>query len=219
AAPATVPPQGTRRRVLVTLHRRESWMHGEGGDGDGCPLDGILAGLAAAVRERPDVSVLFPVHPNPAVRRRVEQHLDGLASVRLVEPMAYLPFVRAMAAADVIVSDSGGVQEEAPSLGVPVLVIRERTERPEGLAPGMNTLVGRDADAVRRALADALDRPRRRPARLPVPNPFGDGRAAERIRDALLGWWRDGALRVAPFVAPPAPHPAPRARRLGGESR
>lgn len=157
--------------LLVTLHRRESF---------GAPLLALCDAVTDFLAASPSAEVLWPVHPNPSVRGVVEDRFASHPRVRLCEPLAYRPFVRAMAEARVILSDSGGVQEEAPSLGKRVLVAREHTERPEALESKQNVLVGRDRARVLRALLEAWDEPPYR-GDLPAPSPFGDGRAAARI--------------------------------------
>ena len=165
-----------RRLVLVTLHRRESF---------GEPLARICSALKQVVREHPDIEILYPVHPNPNVRGPVHSVLQGEPRVRLVEPLGYEDFVCAMRIAHLIVTDSGGVQEEAPSLGTPVLVLRDVTERVEAVEIGAARLVGRDPDDLRAAIGQLLrDEPARR-RMTGHANPYGDGRAAERMVRAV----------------------------------
>jgi UDP-N-acetylglucosamine 2-epimerase (non-hydrolysing) len=161
--------------LLVTLHRRESF---------GEPLLALCGAVADFLAAQPSATVVWPVHPNPAVRGVVESHFATEPRVRLCEPLAYRPFVAAMAVARVILSDSGGVQEEAPSLGKRVLVAREHTERPEALESRQNVLVGRDRAKVFGAILEAWDE-QPYAGRLPAPSPFGDGRAAARIVERL----------------------------------
>lgn len=157
--------------VLVTGHRRESF--GEG-------FRNICRALAA-IASRSGVEILYPVHLNPNVQAPVREMLSGRAGVHLIEPVDYEAFVRLMTRARLILTDSGGVQEEAPSLGKPVLVMREVTERPEAVEAGVARLVGSDPDAIVAAVDAALDAPP--PA---GDNPYGDGRAAGRIVEAVL---------------------------------
>lgn len=165
-----------RRVVLVTAHRRESW-----GDGHAA----VARALAEIARSEPDVLVVFPVHRNPVVREAVLPALDGRANVRVVEPLAYGGLVRLMRRADLILTDSGGIQEEGPSLGKPVLVLRDTTERPEAVLAGTVKLVGTDegtiVDATRTLLHDADAYA----AMANAVNPYGDGRAAERTVAAM----------------------------------
>jgi len=179
-------PWGQRRAVLVTLHRREAW-ESKTEKGEGSVLDGILLGIRRAAERHRDVDFIYPVHLNPKVQQAAHRALGDTANVKLLEPLPYLRFVRVMAQSSAIVSDSGGVQEEAPSLGIPVLVVRKTTERPEGVSCGANQLVGTDPDRIENALSDVLDRyPVHPAAPIPRPNPFGDGRASLRIVQALL---------------------------------
>jgi UDP-N-acetylglucosamine 2-epimerase (non-hydrolysing) len=162
--------------LLVTLHRRESF---------GEPLRALAGAVRDFLERTPDSTALWPVHPNPNVARVAEELLAGVERVRLVEPMGYAGFARALASCRIVLTDSGGIQEEAPSLGKVVLVARETTERPEALEGGRNRLVGRDRETVARALAEAWREP---PyvGSLPAPNPYGDGRAGERIAEILV---------------------------------
>ncbi len=162
--------------VMITAHRRESF--GEG-------FQNICRAIARLAERNPEVRFVYPVHLNPNVREPVNELLGPHASVLLTEPLTYKPFVRLMDAATVVLTDSGGVQEEAPSLGKPVLVMREVTERPEGVEAGTARLVGTDPEAivaeVERLLGDA-DYYRQVAQRR---NPYGEGDAADRIADAL----------------------------------
>ena len=160
-----------KRLILVTGHRRESF-----GDGFGRICE-ALAQLAA----RPDVEIVYPVHLNPQVKGPVEARLTALSNVHLIAPQDYLPFVYLMSRADVILTDSGGVQEEAPSLGKPVLVMRETTERPEAVTAGTVKLVGTDTDLIVREVCHLLDDPAAYAAMSFAHNPYGDGKAAARI--------------------------------------
>jgi len=181
-----------RRLVLVTLHRRESF---------GRPLEGICDALDALVRRHDDVELFFPVHPNPAVRKTVHERLGGRERVALVEPLAYLDFVAAMREAYFIVTDSGGVQEEAPSLGKPVLVLRDATERPEVVEIGAARLVGRRPEDVLAAAEELLTSPLAYQAMTGHKNPYGDGDAARRI-----------AKRVREVLASPSAAPGAKDR-------
>jgi UDP-N-acetylglucosamine 2-epimerase len=184
--------------VLLTLHRREAW-DGTRADGSNV-LVGILAGVRAAALAAPEVCFTYPVHRNPLVSRMAHEHLGGLPNVRLIEPLDYFRFVSLMASSRFVVTDSGGIQEEAPALGVPVLVLRETTERPEALASGWNTLVGTNPDQIAQAISVALATPKASPISIPRPTPFGDGMAASRIRDALLWFHTRTVPRPDDFV-------------------
>jgi UDP-N-acetylglucosamine 2-epimerase (non-hydrolysing) len=179
ARPALPPEQlAGRRLVLVTGHRRESF---------GAGLRNICEALRAVAERHPEVLIVYPVHLNPAVQRPVHEILADHPRIVLTPPLDYLPFVDLMRRAYLILTDSGGLQEEAPSLGIPVLVMRETTERPEAIEAGTAALVGtqRDAiaDAVSHLLGDSAAHARMRAAR----NPFGDGAAAPRIAAHLAG--------------------------------
>jgi len=164
-----------RRIIGVTSHRRENF--GEG-----------MQAIAIAVKSiasRQDVAVIFPVHLNPQVRAVMKAELAGLDNVALLEPLDYPQFARLLDISHLMLTDSGGVQEEAPALGKPVLVMRETTERPEGIAAGTARLVGTDADRIVRETNRLLDDPAAYAAMAQAHNPFGDGHAAERIADLL----------------------------------
>lgn len=169
-----VRPDG-RRTVLVTLHRRES--QGE--------RQRHLARVVRRLADRDDVHVLFPVHRSPAVREAVLPELDGHPHVTLSAPLGYPQFIAALASADLVLTDSGGVQEEAPAFGVPVLVLRETTERPEGVDAGCALLCGTDPEVVLRHATRVLDDAALHARMAAAPNPYGDGHAARRIADRL----------------------------------
>jgi len=166
-----------KRLIGVTSHRRENFGGG-------------LEAIAQAIRTlamRPDVALIFPVHPNPNVRAVMDAALAGLPNVALIEPLDYPHFARLLAISEIMLTDSGGVQEEAPALGKPVLVMRETTERPEGVEAGTAKLVGTD---VARIVAEAtvlLDDASAYAAMARAHNPFGDGHSAARIADLLAG--------------------------------
>lgn len=169
----------SKRLVLVTGHRRESF-------GDG--FERICAALRR-IADRPDVEIVYPVHLNPNVKGPVESYLSGLSNVHLIAPQDYLPFVFLMHRASLILTDSGGVQEEAPSLGKPVLVMRDTTERPEAVEAGTVLLVGTDADLIADSVNRLLDDRAAYEAMSFAHNPYGDGAAAGRILDAIHAWW------------------------------
>jgi len=173
--PAKFRPAPGRRLVLVTAHRRENF---------GAPFEQVCRGLRR-VADRPDVELLYPVHPNPNVRSVVERLLTGHPRVRLCEPLDYPDMVAAMRACTLILTDSGGVQEEAPSLGVPVLVLRNETERPEGVAAGAARLVGPHEDRIVAEATRLLDDPAAHRAMASVQNPYGDGTSARAIAAIL----------------------------------
>ena len=166
--------RGHRRRlVLVTAHRRESW---------GAPLDRILAAVATLVARYPDVEVVLPAHPNPAISGQVQARLGGLDRVTVTEPLSYPELIQLLAVSAVVLSDSGGIQEEAPTFGVPILVLREVTERVEGLQAGCAALVGTDEQVIVKTASAVLEDDRRPGG---VANPFGDGHAGRRAEQAV----------------------------------
>lgn len=165
----------SRRLILVTGHRRENF-------GDG--FERICMALAK-IAQRDDVQIVYPVHLNPNVREPVHRHLAGLDNVHLIEPQEYLPFVYLMQNSHIILTDSGGVQEEAPSLGKPVLVMRDTTERPEAVEAGTVRLVGTDANAIVEHLSMLLDDEQLYLRMSEAHNPYGDGNASLRIVEAI----------------------------------
>jgi UDP-N-acetylglucosamine 2-epimerase (non-hydrolysing) len=171
--------KSVKRIVLVTAHRRESF---------GAPFESICLALSDIVARYPDVGLIYPVHPNPNVRRTVGAHLKDKERILLLEPIDYLQFVHLMRLSTLILTDSGGIQEEAPSLKKPVLVLREKTERPEGLRAGVARLVGTDRQRIVLEASRILDSDEEY-SRMVVPeNPYGDGRAAIRIASVLDQW-------------------------------
>ena len=164
-----------KRLILVTTHRRENF-------GDGMAA---IARAIGRIAEREDVAVLFPVHPNPNVVSVMDAILGDRANVARIEPLDYPHFVRALGMADIVLTDSGGVQEEAPALGKPVLVMRETTERPEGIAAGTAKLIGTDEHRIVSEIFALLDDPAAYAAMARAHNPFGDGHAAARIADVI----------------------------------
>lgn len=164
--------------VLVTTHRRESW---------GEPMQRAMAAVRAVAAGQPHVRWILPMHRNPVVREVVEPMLGDLRNVLLLEPLSYHEFCHVMDAADVLLTDSGGVQEEAPRLGKPVLVMRDSTERPEAVTAGTVRLVGTREDAIKGALTELLQRGSMYDEMANAVNPYGDGRAAMRAVAALEG--------------------------------
>ncbi|MGJ8480873.1 non-hydrolyzing UDP-N-acetylglucosamine 2-epimerase [Sphingobium yanoikuyae] len=174
-----------KRIVAVTSHRRENFGGG---------MEAIARSIAD-IAARPDVAVIFPVHPNPNVRPVMDAVLGDLANVAMIEPLDYPHFVRLLDLCHLVLTDSGGVQEEAPSLGKPVLVMRETTERPEGVQAGTAKLVGADRERIVREVLALLDDDAAYQAMARAHNPFGDGKAAERIADIIAG--KAGAAHLA----------------------
>jgi UDP-N-acetylglucosamine 2-epimerase (non-hydrolysing) len=177
--PAEVLAERHRPLVLVTGHRRENF---------GAGFESICRAIAELARLFPETHFVYPVHLNPNVRAPVRRILGANAggNVRLTEPLSYLPFVALMDRATLILTDSGGIQEEAPSLGKPVLVMRDTTERPEAVEAGTARLVGTDQDTIVDEVARLLADPAARARMARAHNPYGDGRAAGRIVDACL---------------------------------
>lgn len=170
-------PLNARRVILVTAHRRESF---------GPPLRALCQAVRQLAERYPgDVQVVFPVHLNPNVQKPVRQELGTRPNIALLDPLDYEPFVHLMKRATLILSDSGGLQEEAPALGVPVLVLRQVTERPEGVAAGAAQVVGTDPEAIVAAAVRLLEDPREHAKMARTRNPYGDGRASQRILEAL----------------------------------
>ncbi|ALH82299.1 non-hydrolyzing UDP-N-acetylglucosamine 2-epimerase [Sphingopyxis macrogoltabida] len=164
-----------KRIIAVTSHRRENF-------GDGMRA---IAEAIAALAARPDVAVVFPVHPNPHVRSAMEPILGNLPNVALIDPLDYPHFVRLLCLSELVLTDSGGLQEEAPSLGKPVLVMRETTERPEGIAAGTARLVGTDRDRIVSEIFSLLDDEGAYAAMARAHNPFGDGTAGTQIAEIV----------------------------------
>jgi UDP-N-acetylglucosamine 2-epimerase (non-hydrolysing) len=173
------------RVLLVTAHRRESW---------GAPMEAIGRAVGRIAGRHPEYLVVFPMHRNPIVREAVVPRLRGVPNVRLVEPLPYGGFCRLMDRSTLILTDSGGVQEEGPSLGKPVLVLRNTTERPEAVAAGTVRLVGTDEEAVVRATCHVLEDPATYAQMAGAVNPYGDGRAAERSVAAILSFFGLGPV-------------------------
>ena len=167
-----------RRLVLLTAHRRESF---------GEPMLRIFETVRQLVHDRDDVHVVYPVHPNPNVHGPAHDLLGGLDQVTLCDPLGYLDLIGVMDAAHLVLTDSGGLQEEAPALGKPVLVLRETTERPEAIHYGVADLVGTDPLRIRAAVDDLLDHAHRYTAMARGASPYGDGQASARVVAALQG--------------------------------
>jgi UDP-N-acetylglucosamine 2-epimerase (non-hydrolysing) len=177
---------GVRRMVLVTGHRRENF-------GDG--FERIFTALRTLAQRFGEVDFVYPVHLNPLVREPAHVMLSGIGNVHLIEPLEYEPFVYLMSRCYFIISDSGGIQEEAPSLGKPVLVTRDTTERPEAVQAGTVQLVGTNAQRIVAAASGLLESPALHEKMSRSHNPFGDGRAAERIAEHLRVLLNDSAAQ------------------------
>lgn len=171
-----VPLDPVKRLILVTSHRRENF---------GKPFRNICRALRTLAENNPDIQFLYPVHPNPNVKDVAQEFLSGLANFILCEPLDYAPFIAAMKRAYIIFTDSGGVQEEAPALGKPVLVFRDETERPEAVEQGVVKLVGSNYDNIVEEAQRLFDDESAYRSMARGVSPYGDGRAAERIVRAL----------------------------------
>lgn len=179
-APVVAPLQkrfAGKRIIAVTAHRRENF---------GAGMQGI-AGALQTLAKRDDVAIIYPLHPNPNVADVMRPALSGNDNIALIDPLDYLDFVAMMAACDIVLTDSGGIQEEAPSLGKPVLVMRDTTERPEGVAAGTAKLVGADAAVIVAETTRLLDEPGAYERMARAHNPYGDGTASHRIAAILSG--------------------------------
>ena len=181
-----------KRVILVTTHRRENL---------GMPMHHVYKALRRLVETVPHTEVVFPVHRNPLVREAVEEELEGVPGIHLVEPMEYEPFTNLMARSSIVLTDSGGIQEEAPSLGKPVLVLRDTTERPEAIEAGTVKLVGTDENLIYETAYRLLTDKKAYDAMSEAVNPYGDGKASERIVETLL--YRSGLSDKKPskFIA------------------
>ena len=167
--------QGSRL-ILITAHRRENL---------GAPMHRMFRAIRRVMEERPDTKAIYPIHMNPQVRKAAHEELDGFDRLRIVDPLEVVDFHNFMARSHLILTDSGGIQEEAPSLGKPVLVMRDTTERPEGVEAGTLRLVGTDEGNIYREFSRLLDDPAAYAEMSRASNPYGDGRASERIADIL----------------------------------
>jgi UDP-N-acetylglucosamine 2-epimerase (non-hydrolysing) len=189
------PSEAGERLLLVTAHRRENW---------GEPLKRICRALLKVLDEFSDVKVVFPMHKNPLVREIATSYLGTHTRVELIEPPDYFGFVQLMRTAYIIVTDSGGVQEEAPTLGKPVLVLRDVTERPEGVEAGVVKLVGTDETTISSELSRLLTDEHAYASMARCVNPYGDGKASERIVQALLyffGFCDERPIDFKPMVS------------------
>lgn len=164
------------RLILITAHRRENL---------GEPMMGMFRAIRRVMEEHPDTKAIYPIHMNPRVRAAAREELDGFDRLHIIEPLDVLDFHNFMARSYLVLTDSGGIQEEAPSLGKPVLVMRDTTERPEGVAAGTLKLVGTDEETIYREFCELLDNSVAYEAMSKASNPYGDGHASERIADVL----------------------------------
>ncbi len=164
------------KTILLTSHRRENF---------GAPLENICSAIKILVEKNPDIQVIYPVHLNPNVRKTVFGMLDNIDRIKLIEPLDYAPFANLIKQSYIILTDSGGIQEEAPSLGKPVFVLREETERPEAVEFGTVKLVGSNTDKIVNSVQEILDSKEKYDQMASATNPYGDGLAAPRIIQAI----------------------------------
>lgn len=176
-----------RRRLLVTMHRRENL---------GRPMTEVFQALAQLAEEKKDIEIIFPMHKNPAVRQLAEHELGKSKNIQLIEPLDIFDFHNFAQRSTLILSDSGGVQEEAPSLGVPVLVLRDTTERPEGIKAGTLKLVGTRKETVYQEVKRLLEDQGAYQAMAQAANPYGDGQASKRIVTILAQTFSDKAMKA-----------------------
>lgn len=163
----------SKKVILLTCHRRENW---------GQPMEEIFAAVAEVANEyKGAVEIVYPVHKNPLVREIAHRHLDDCANVHFCEPLDYQPFAKLMSKSYLVLTDSGGMQEEAPALGKPVLVLREVTERPEAIAAGTAMLIGNKQERVRQGIKQLLDSQEKYDSMAHAANPYGDGTASKQI--------------------------------------
>lgn len=178
-----------RRILLVTSHRRESWGH---------DLEEICMALRCLAARFPDLQVVYPVHLNPNVRHTVNAYLGNVEGISLVPPLDYRTFVQLMRRSYLILTDSGGIQEEAPTLQKPLLVLRKLTERPEAFELGLSKVIGTTREAIVNEASHLLTNQEAYQSMIHFNNPFGDGRASERIAQALVNWFRGRARLLKP---------------------
>lgn len=165
-----------KRTLLLTAHRRENL---------GKPMEDIFKAILKVHEHNPDVEVIFPVHMNPKVRNLAKKYFEGQSFIHMIEPLDYEPFANLQAKVDLILTDSGGIQEEAPALGKPVLVLRTETERPEAVEAGTVGMAGIETETIFAMTHELLNNPAAYAKMANAVNPYGDGRAAERTRDAI----------------------------------
>jgi UDP-N-acetylglucosamine 2-epimerase (non-hydrolysing) len=185
------PPSPAPRLILVTAHRRENF---------GAPLEHVFRGLRRVVEDYPDVSVIYPVHLNPNVQKPAKAILGNHPRIHLIPPVDYLDLVNLMKKATLVVTDSGGIQEEAPALGKPVLVLRKVTERPEAVASGTAKVVGVEEEAVYRHIRELLNDRGAYDRMANAVNPYGDGQASPRILEAICYHFKASSERPPEFL-------------------
>ncbi|HBZ08496.1 MAG TPA: UDP-N-acetylglucosamine 2-epimerase (non-hydrolyzing) [Bacillus bacterium] len=187
---AALDKLGDDRLILLTAHRRENL---------GQPMRNMFRAIKRIVNEQPDIQVIYPVHLNPMVRNIADEELGNDHRIHLIEPLNVIDFHNFANRAHLILTDSGGVQEEAPSLGVPVLVLRDTTERPEGIESGTLKLAGTEEETIYRLAMELLTDPEEYKKMAHAINPYGDGEASKRIADAILYYFKMRNERPEPF--------------------
>ncbi|WP_371926470.1 non-hydrolyzing UDP-N-acetylglucosamine 2-epimerase [Chromobacterium sp. IIBBL 290-4] len=178
--------------VLVTAHRRENFGNG---------ILEICKAIKALAIKYPGIDFVYPVHPNPNIQNPAKKHLDGVSNIHLIEPQDYLPFVYLMNRSTLMLTDSGGIQEEAPSIGKPVLVLRDTTERPEAVLAGTVRLVGANSHTIIEATTNLLDNPTEYLAMAQASNPYGDGKASHYIVNCLKTKYKKDKQAFENFIA------------------
>jgi UDP-N-acetylglucosamine 2-epimerase (non-hydrolysing) len=191
ASPKSASGRGEERMILVTAHRREN---------HGAPLDNVFRALRRVADDNPGVSIIYPVHLNPNVQASARTGLANHPRIHLVPPVDYLDLVHLMEEAYLVVTDSGGIQEEAPALGKPVLVLRKVTERPEAVAAGTAKVVGVDEQDVYQNITELLRDPKAYARMANAVNPYGDGKVTPRILDAIRYFFKRSDERPAEFM-------------------
>ena len=161
---------------MITAHRRENL---------GEPMHHMFRAIRRVMEEHPDVKAIYPIHMNPIVRKAAEEELSGIDRIKIIDPLEVLDFHNFLAKSYLILTDSGGIQEEAPSLGKPVLVMRDTTERPEGIKAGTLKLVGTNEEEIYRSFKELLENEKEYEKMSKASNPYGDGQASKRIADIL----------------------------------
>lgn len=171
-----------KKIILLTCHRRENW---------GKPMEAIFRAVLRIIKAHPDTELIFPVHPNPTVKNMAESILSGQERIRLIAPLDYVPFANLMNKAHLVLTDSGGIQEEAPALGKPVVVLRTETERPEAVKAGTVAMAGIDETHIFQTVSKLLSDTRAYNAMAHAANPYGDGTACAKSADAIAEYFKD----------------------------
>lgn len=167
------------KNILLTCHRRESF---------GEPIEKIFETVIEIAQERDDVNFIYPVHPNPNVKNLAKEKLSGIKNIKLIEPLDYFDFIKIMKNSHIILTDSGGIQEEAPALGIPVLILRENTERPEVISFGVAKIVGHDKNKIKKEIYKLLDNKEHHKSMAKGVSPYGDGAASQKIKEIIINY-------------------------------